>query len=65
SFSLGQCECDHSKTQHTGGAFFFQSSNFFITGMAPRGKVRIFRIAGRLCPCKQKREDSSRKKNLP
>ncbi|WP_309480317.1 hypothetical protein, partial [Brevibacillus agri] len=25
----------HSKTQHTGGAFFFQSSNFFITGMAP------------------------------
>ncbi|MGF9825116.1 hypothetical protein [Brevibacillus agri] len=28
-------ECDHSKTQHTGGAFFFQSSNFFITGMAP------------------------------
>ncbi|WP_309479799.1 hypothetical protein, partial [Brevibacillus agri] len=31
----------HSKTQHTGGAFFFQSSNFFITGMAPHVDIHV------------------------
>ncbi|MDQ8739369.1 transposase, partial [Paenibacillus sp. LHD-38] len=34
SFRIGICSC-RNVSQYTRGAFFFQSSNYFITGMAP------------------------------